>query len=75
MKWRANRWMLFVVTLLCSCVLSVSAGAQQLPEDPEDEKQVGLWLDQGASIGLSANRSFEVETYERFDEGGANLFE
>jgi hypothetical protein len=67
--------MLFVLTLFCACALSVSARAQQLPEDPEDEKQLGLWLDQGVSTGLSANKSLDVEVHERFDEGGANLFE
>jgi hypothetical protein len=46
-----------------------------VPEDPEDEKQVGLWLDQGISSDLSANRSLEVEFHERFDEGASNLFE
>jgi len=57
-------------------VLSVRARAQQqLPEDPENEKQVGLWLDQGVSTGLWPNKTLEVEFYERFDEGGANLFE
>jgi hypothetical protein len=44
------------------------AAAQQ-PEDPEDEKQIGLWLDQEVSIGLSPSRSFEVEFNERFDDG------
>jgi hypothetical protein len=67
--------MLFVLTLFCSCALSVSARAQQLPEDPEDSKQLGLWLDQGVSIGLSANKSLDVDVHERFDEGGANLYE
>ena len=77
MRWIRNRRIVFVLTLFCSCVLSVSAKAQQqpLPEDPEDEKQLGLWLDQGVSIGLPGNKSFELETYERFNEGGANLFE
>jgi hypothetical protein len=38
-----------VIVVLCSCVLAVPARAQQQqePEDPEDEKQIGLWLDQG----------------------------
>src|SRR5215471_16657257 len=68
--------MVFVLTLFCSGVLSVSARAQQdLPEDPEDEKQLGLWLDQGLSVGLSRSRSLEIEVHERFNEGGANLFE
>jgi len=48
---------------------------QQAPEDPEDEKQIGLWLDQGVSAGLSANKSLEVEFHERFDEGASNLYE
>jgi hypothetical protein len=68
---------LFVFTLLaCNC-LTVLAHAQQppAPEDPEDEKQVGLWLDQGISADLSANKSLEVEVHERFDEGASNLFE
>ena len=67
---------LCVLALLCSCALAVPARAQQpLPEDPEDEKQIGLWLDQGISTGLSANKSLEVEFHERFDEGASNLFE
>jgi len=68
---------LCVFALLCSCVLAVSAKAQQQqePEDPEDEKQIGLWLDQGISTGLSANKSLDIEFYERFDEGGSNLYE
>jgi Protein of unknown function (DUF2490) len=66
-----------VIVVLCSCVLAVPARAQQQwePEDPEDEKQIGLWLDQGISAGLSANKSLDVEFHERFDEGASNLFE
>jgi ferredoxin-like protein FixX len=66
-----------VIAVLCSCVLAVPARAQQQrkPEDPEDEKQIGLWLDQGISTGLSANKSLDVEFHERFDEGASNLFE
>jgi len=61
---------------LCCCLLTAAAKAQQLPpEDLENEKQFGLWLDQGISTRLSANKSLEVEFYERFDEGGSNLFE
>jgi hypothetical protein len=48
---------------------------QQLPEDPEDDKQLGIWLDQGLSTGLTANKSLDVEAHERFDEGGSNLYE
>jgi len=51
------------------------AQQQQEPEDPEDEKQIGLWLDQGIFTGLSPNTSLDIEFYERFDEGGSNLYE
>ena len=66
-----------VIALLCSCFLAIPARAQQQPEpeDPEDEKQIGLWLDQGISAGLSANKSLEVEFHERLDEGASNLYE
>ena len=71
-----KRRILCVLALMCACFLAIRARAQQqLPEDPENEKQIGLWLDQGVSIGLSPNRSLEVEFYERFDEGASNLFE
>jgi hypothetical protein len=67
------------ITLLAvlSVVLAIAAKAQQQPEpeDPEDEKQFGLWLDQGISTGLTATKSLETEFYERFDEGASNLFE
>jgi len=57
--------------------MAVPARAQQQPEpeDPEDEKQVGLWLDQGISADLSPKRSLEFEVHERLDEGASNLFE
>jgi len=62
--------------ILYSFVLAVSARAQQQqPEDPEDEKKVGLWLDQAISNNLSGNKSLEVEIHERLDEGASNLFE
>ena len=63
--------------MLCCCVLAVPAKAQQQqePEDPENEKQVGLWLDQGIFTGLSGNKSLDVEFYERFDEGASHLFD
>ncbi len=72
-----NRRIVWLLPVLCSCILAVSAGAQQqsLPEDPEDDKQIGLWLDQGISADLSANKSLEVEFHERFDEGASNLYE
>jgi Protein of unknown function (DUF2490) len=66
----------FATAALCCCLLAAAAKAQQQPpEDPEDEKQVGLWLDQGVSTGLSSDKSLELEVYERFDEGASNLFE
>jgi len=64
--------------MLLFCIgLAVTATAQQPqpPEDPEDEKQVGLWLDQGISADLSADKSLELEFHQRFDEGASNLFE
>jgi len=66
-----------MIAVLCSSVFAVAANAQQQPkpEDPEDEKQIGLWLDQGISAGLSANKSVDVEFHERFDEGASNLYE
>jgi hypothetical protein len=65
------------IAALCSCVLAIPARAQQQnePEDPEDEKKIGLWLDQGISTGLAANKSLDVEFHERLDEGMSNLFE
>lgn len=66
-----------VLAVACCGVLALPSGAQQQqkPEDPEDEKQLGLWLDQPISLSLSANKSLEFEVHERFDEGVANLFE
>jgi hypothetical protein len=70
---RPNRGILLAI--LC-CALVVPARAQQQPpEDPEDDKKLGLWLDQGVSAGLSTSRSFEVEFHERFDEVVSNLYE
>ena len=65
----------FAVAAMYCCVLVVPAGAQQQAEDPDDEKQIGLWLDQGISADFSANRSLELEFHERFDEGASNLFD
>jgi Protein of unknown function (DUF2490) len=72
-----NRCVLFLATVLFCNGLAILARAQQqpAPEDPEDEKQVGLWLDQGISADLSPDKSLEFEFHERFDEGASNLFE
>jgi hypothetical protein len=65
-----------VLATLCCCVMAGQARAQQQPpEDPEDNKQLGLWLDQGLSTGLTPSKSLEIEFYERFDEVISNLFE
>ena len=76
-RWTAIRRTVFVLSILCGCALAVPARAQQQqsPEDPENEKQLGLWLDQGISKSLSANKSLELEFHERFDEGASNFFE
>jgi hypothetical protein len=76
-RWTTFRRTVFVLAALCSCVLAVPVRAQQQPqpEDPEDEKQIGFWLDQGISTPFSANKSLELEFHERFDEGASNLFE
>jgi hypothetical protein len=72
----AIRRTVFALAILSGCVLAAPARAQQqLPEDPEDEKQVGLWLDQAISTGLSTNKSLEIEFHERFDEGASNFYE
>ena len=56
-------------------MLAAPARAQQKPEDPEDDKKMGIWLDQGISTPFSASKSLDVEIHERFDEGGTNLYE
>jgi hypothetical protein len=70
-KWR----FVWAFAVICSCALAVPARAQQQPEDPEDEKQFGLWLDQGISTGLAPNKSLEVEFHERFDKKARDLFD
>lgn len=66
-----------LVLAVCACVLALNTRAQQpsLPEDPEDDKQLGLWLDQGLSAALWTDKSLEIEFHERFDEGASNLYE
>jgi hypothetical protein len=48
---------------------------QQPPEDPGDDKKLGIWLDQGISTGLTPNKSLEIEFHERYDEVISNLYE
>jgi hypothetical protein len=75
-KWTAIWRSVSVLGILRCCLLTLLARAQQSePEDPEDEKKIGLWLDQGVSTPLSTSKSLEVEFHERLDEGGSNLFE
>jgi Protein of unknown function (DUF2490) len=65
-----------LLAVLYACTLTVSAFAQQNePQDPEDDKRFGLWLDQGVSAALSGNKSLEIEFHERFDKGAENLYE
>ena len=74
--WTAIGRIISVLGILGCCLLTIPARAQQSePEDPEDEKKMGLWLDQGISAPLSTSKSLEVEFYERLDEGASNLFE
>ena len=65
-------WLLAVA--FC-CVLAAPTRAQQPPEDPEDDKQLGLWLDQGISSGLTPSKSLEIEFHERYDEVISNFYE
>ena len=66
----------FALAVLCCCAVTVQARAQQQPpEDPEDDKKLGLWLDQGISTGLTPSKSLEIEFYERYDEVISNFYE
>jgi len=65
-----------VLAALCCCVLVGRATAQQqAPEDPEDDKKLGLWLDQGISTGFTPSKSLEIEFHERYDEVISNFYE
>jgi Protein of unknown function (DUF2490) len=68
---------IIVLAALSCFLMSSQARAQQptAPEDPEDDKKLGLWLDQGISNGLTPTKSLEIEFHERFDEVIANLYE
>jgi hypothetical protein len=68
---------IILMVLVCGFVVTGQAKAQQqpAPEDPEDDKKLGLWLDQGISTGLTPSKSLEIEFHERYDEVISNLYE
>jgi hypothetical protein len=66
---------IILFTALCCCLAVGAKAQQQAPEDPEDEKRFGLWLDQGISAGLTSDKSLEIEVHERYDEAVTNFFE
>lgn len=75
---RLPQWkLLFAALNLCVLIFPVRAQQppQQQPEDPEDEKRLGLWLDQTISLRLSANRSLELEFHQRLDDNASHLFD
>jgi hypothetical protein len=62
--------------VLCCCLANPAiAQQQQPPQDPENERRLGLWFDEAISAGLSKDRSLEFEFHQRLDEGASNLFE
>ena len=67
----------FPVAVLGCFLLAMPAQAQPVPpqQDPENERRLGLWLDQPVSLGLSPNTSLEFEFHQRLDERVSNLFE
>jgi hypothetical protein len=64
-----------VLAVLCCVGTGQATAQQQPPEDPEDDKKLGLWLDQVISTGLTSSKSLDIEFHERFDEGISNLYE
>ena len=69
-----SRVLLFAV--VCCCMVTGRARAQQQPpEDPEGDKKLGLWLDQGISSGLTPSKSLGIEFHERYDEAISNFYE
>jgi hypothetical protein len=64
-----------LAALFCWMMTGQVRAQQQPPEDPEDVKKLGLWLDQGISTGLTPSKSLEIEFYERYDEVISNLYE
>jgi hypothetical protein len=63
-----------VVVLCCLSAIPAISQPLQPQQDPENERKLGLWIDQAISIGLAENRSLEFAFHQRFDEGGTNLF-
>jgi len=59
---------------LCFCLWPGPARAQE-PNDPENDKRLGLWIDQIVSAGIAPNRSLELEFHQRSDDGASNLYE
>jgi Protein of unknown function (DUF2490) len=68
---------IILLAAVCWYATGGQARAQQqtAPEDPEDDKKLGLWLDQGISAGLTPNKSLEIEFHERSDEVISNFYE
>ncbi len=67
---------LLLAAVLCFLVVGRAAAQQpQPPEDPEDDKKLGLWLDQGISYGLTPGTSLEFEAHQRSDEHVSNFYE
>lgn len=67
--------MLLLVSLRYCAMTSQARAQQRAPEDPEDDKKLGLWLDQGISSGLTPSKSLEIDFHERFDEVISNVYE
>jgi uncharacterized protein DUF2490 len=62
------------VVLLCFCLWTLPAMAQE-PNDPENDKRLGLWIDQPISANLAPDKSLELEFHQRFDNGASNFYE
>ena len=69
------RVIFFVVVCCCVVTGRVKAQQSQAPEDPEDDKKLGLWLDQGISTGLTPSKSLKIEVHERYDDVISNPYE
>ena len=77
-RWSAFRlqWLVLLGITICSIIVAPArAQQQQPPEDPEDDKRLGLWLDQGISSGLTPSKSLETEFHERYDEVISSFYE